>query len=184
MFINKIVHSIMTTPGFVYCAALPVLLLLLIYFITQPQKQKETKKIFIDFTKKMKKLSRKIHKCKKFNEVFCGPGSYNKSLKEGKKFTYNYFVSSATKVIVGDNDYFVIIGKYFNNDLNFVFGTNEYYNDNKYNGFIKYKGEMVTVEQFINLINFKYLNVKMFCNILNVYYDVFSGFNDKALWHE
>lgn len=137
----------------------------------------------IDYTNKMKRFSHKIHKTKEFDDIFQEYKSYNKSKKEGKKFTYNYFVRNAVIINKEDREYFILTGKYYNNNLSFIFGTNEYYDDNNYNGSVLYCGNPMTLDEFITEINFEYIDKISLCGILNLYYDVFDGFKDRAFWH-
>jgi len=137
----------------------------------------------VDYTNKMKRFSYKIHKLKAFDDIFQQYISYNKSKKEGKNFTYNYRIRNAVMIDDEDRQYFVITGSYHNNNLSFTFGTDEYYENNDYNGFVLYCGNIMTVNEFVDDFCFDYIDKKSMCDILNLYYDVFVGFNDKAYWH-
>lgn len=142
-----------------------------------------TKVKTVDYTNKMKRFSRKIHKTEGFDNIFQKYKSYNKSKKEGKNFTYNYLVRNAVIINTEGREYFVMTGKYYNKNLSFIFGTDEYYENNDYNGCVLYRGKQMTVEKFMKKMYFKYLDEDSLCKILNLYYNVFRGFNDKAFWH-
>jgi hypothetical protein len=129
----------------------------------------------------MKKFSTKIQKERKFDDIFKQYQSYNKSKKEGKNFTYNFDVRNAVAITISDKDYFVITGKYHSKNLSFIFGTDEYYENNSYNGRVLYDGIPTSVENFVE--KFHYIDTEIMCCILNLYYDKFKGFNDKAFWH-
>lgn len=137
-----------------------------------------------NFTNRMKKFSKKIHKTEEFDDLFCDFSSYNKSKKEGKNFTYNYVIKNAVKIDIDNKEHFVITGKYYNYNLSFIFGTKEFYDDYNYNGIVLYNGHSISIDRFIEMEGFKFINKKILCEILNLYYDKFDGFNDEAFWHE
>lgn len=138
----------------------------------------------VDLTNKFNNFTRKIHKTKKFDDIFKQYKKYNKIKKEGKNFTYTYSVRNAFVITIDDRDYFEISGKYHGKNLKFTFGTNEYYEDNNYNGQVLFNKNIMNVADFVEQQNFKYIDDEIMCDILNVYYDKFHGFNDKAFWHK
>lgn len=153
------------------------------YNYTDNKSEDNTQKPLIyDFTRKMKRYSLKIHKDDNFDEIYRDFKSYNKSKKEGKKFTYNYRIISAVKIITSEfREYYVITGNYYKKKLSFCFGTDEYYEDNNYGGVVIYNGTPMTVDEFINHKKFKFINKTILCHILNLYYSKFYGFN--IYWH-
>jgi hypothetical protein len=123
-----------------------------------------------DFTNRVKKISKKIHKSEEFDKIFHDCKSYNKCKKEGKNFLYKYMIFNSTQIVFNNEDYYVITGKYYGKILSFIFEKNSDVG-------IVYNGHYIYIDTFIEMENWRYIDGKIFRNILNLYRYVFDKKN-------